>query len=144
MMRMKRVYEPPGPGDGKRFLVDRIWPRGVKKEGLRLDGWLPEVAPSAQLRQWFGHDPARWEEFVRRYHAELAATPEAWRPLLEAARVGEVTLLFAAQGRSAELPRALRYERALVYEDLGEPRRAHCELEKLYAEDPGKRGGVSI
>ncbi len=97
MIKVKRVYEPPAPDDGKRFLVDRLWPRGVKKEALRLDGWLKEVAPSDELRRWFGHDPARWEEFQRRYFAELEAKPEAWQPLLEAARAGNVTLLFSAQ-----------------------------------------------
>jgi len=96
-IRLKRVYDPPEPGDGKRFLVDRIWPRGLKKESLQLDGWVPEVAPSRQLRKWFGHDPAKWSEFVRRYHAELSKRPEAWHPLLEAAKVGTVTLLFAAR-----------------------------------------------
>ena len=94
---VKRVYDPPAPGDGRRFLVDRLWPRGVKKEALKLDGWLKEVAPSDELRRWFGHDPAKWEEFQRRYFAELEAKPEAWRPLLEAARQGTVTLLFGAR-----------------------------------------------
>ncbi len=61
-VRAKRVYEPPAPEDGKRFLVDRLWPRGVKKEALKLDGWLKEVAPSNELRRWLGHDPAKWEE----------------------------------------------------------------------------------
>ena len=94
---VKRVYDPPAPGDGRRFLVDRLWPRGVKKEALKLDGWLKEVAPSDELRRWFGHDPAKWEEFQQRYFAELEAKPEAWRPLLEAARKGTVTLLFSAR-----------------------------------------------
>ncbi|MCF6191544.1 MAG: DUF488 domain-containing protein [Candidatus Hydrothermae bacterium] len=97
MIRTRRVYEPPAPEDGKRFLVDRLWPRGVKKEALHLDGWLKEVAPSEELHRWFGHDPAKWEEFQQRYFAELEAKPEAWRPLLEAARQGTVTLLFSAQ-----------------------------------------------
>ncbi|GIW52372.1 MAG: hypothetical protein KatS3mg081_1727 [Gemmatimonadales bacterium] len=79
-IRVKRVYDPPAPGDGKRFLVDRLWPRGVRKEALKLEGWLREVVPSAQLRRWFGHDPEKWEEFQRRYFAELEAKPEAWRP----------------------------------------------------------------
>jgi len=97
MIKVKRVYEPPAPDDGKRFLVDRLWPRGVKKEALRLDGWLKDVAPSDGLRKWFGHDPAKWDEFRRRYFAELEAKPEAWEPLLEAARAGDVTLLFSAR-----------------------------------------------
>src|SRR5512133_3292802 len=82
MIRIKRAYEPPGPEDGARFLVDRLWPRGMKKESLALDGWLKDVAPDSELRTWFGHDPARWEEFCRRYEAELEANREAWQPLL--------------------------------------------------------------
>jgi uncharacterized protein YeaO (DUF488 family) len=97
MIHTKRVYEPPAPSDGARFLVERLWPRGMKKEALHLDGWLKEVAPSDALRRWFGHDPARWDEFVRRYRAELDAHPEAWQPLLEAALHGTVTLLFSAR-----------------------------------------------
>lgn len=97
MIRVKRVYEQPSPEDGKRFLVDRLWPRGAKKEELQLDGWLKEVAPSNALRKWFSHDPGRWEEFRRRYFAELEAKPALWRPLLEAAREGDVTLLFSAK-----------------------------------------------
>ncbi len=96
-VRVKRVYEPPAPEDGKRFLVDRLWPRRVKKETLRLDSWMKEVAPSDALRRWFGHDPAKWREFQRRYFAELEARPESWEPLLEAARQGTVTLLFSAR-----------------------------------------------
>lgn len=97
MIRVKRVYEPAGRGDGARFLVDRLWPRAVKKEGLRLTAWLKEVAPSGSLRKWFGHDPKRWAEFQHRYRAELDGNPEAWRPLLDAARKGTVTLLFSAR-----------------------------------------------
>ena len=97
MIRVKRVYEPPEPGDGARFLVDRLWPRGVKKEALRLDGWLKDAAPSDDLRRWFGHDPARWDEFQRRYRDELSDRPEAWRPVVEAARRGDVALLFGAR-----------------------------------------------
>jgi uncharacterized protein YeaO (DUF488 family) len=96
-IRIKRVYDPPEPEDGKRYLVDRLWPRGVKKEALRLDGWLKDVAPSDKLRSWFGHDPSKWEEFQRRYTAELKAKPEAWRVLLESARKGNLTLLFSAR-----------------------------------------------
>lgn len=97
MIKVKRVYDPPSPEDGKRFLVDRLWPRGVKKETLQVDGWLKDVAPSDELRRWFGHDPAKWEEFQRRYFAELEAKPDAWRPLLQAAWQGNVTLLFSAR-----------------------------------------------
>ncbi len=97
MIRLKRVYEPAEPSDGRRFLVERLWPRGFKKDALKLDGWLKDVAPSDGLRRWFGHDPAKWVEFKARYFAELEARPGAWRPLLEAARAGDVTLLFSAR-----------------------------------------------
>ena len=95
-IRLKRVYEPAGPEDGNRILVERLWPRGVRKATLRMDKWAREVAPTTELRRWFGHDPAKWEEFQRRYRSELDAEPEAWAPLLEAARNGTVTLLFSS------------------------------------------------
>jgi len=97
MVVMKRVYEPSQRGDGTRFLVERFWPRGVKKEALQLDGWLKDVAPSDALRRWFGHDPQKWKEFRRRYFAELNRQPETWQPLLEAVRQGSVTLLYSAR-----------------------------------------------
>jgi len=96
-IQTKRVYEPPEPEDGARLLVDRLWPRGIKKEKLRLTGWLKEVAPGAPLCKWFHHDPARWKEFQSKYAAELKANPKAWQPILQAARDGKVTLLFAAK-----------------------------------------------
>ncbi len=94
---IRRVYEPPAPEDGARLLVDRLWPRGVTKAKLQLAGWLKEAAPSDSLRRWFDHDPTRWEEFQRRYKAELEANPNAWQPILQAARDGRVALLFAAK-----------------------------------------------
>ncbi len=97
MIQVKRVYAPPAPDDGIRVLVERLWPRGMKREALRLDEWLKEVAPSDSLRRWFAHDPARWEEFQRRYFAELDGKPEAWRPLREIARQGNLTLLYSAR-----------------------------------------------
>jgi len=97
MIKLKRVYEPPSRDDGARFLVDRLWPRGVKRDALRLEEWMKDVAPSDALRRWFGHDPKKWKAFRRRYHAELAGRPAVWRPLLEAARRGDVTLLYAAK-----------------------------------------------
>jgi uncharacterized protein YeaO (DUF488 family) len=97
MIQIKRVYEPAASGDGKRFLVDRLWPRGIKKEALELDGWMKDIAPSNELRRWFGHDPAKWDEFQRRYQAELEQCPaEALAPIQEAARHGKVTLLYSA------------------------------------------------
>ncbi len=96
MIQVKRVYDPPAKTDGTRFLVERLWPRGMKKEKLVLDAWLKEVAPSPELRKWFNHDPARWREFQRRYRAELDQHPEAWQPILGAAKKGAVTLLFSS------------------------------------------------
>ena len=96
MIKVKRVYDLHQPDDGLRFLVDRLWPRGVKKENLEMTDWLKDVAPSDDLRHWFGHEPARWEEFRSRYEAELEANSDAWRALLELARKQAVTLLFSA------------------------------------------------
>jgi uncharacterized protein YeaO (DUF488 family) len=96
MIRIKRAYDPPKRGDGRRFLVERLWPRGMKKQALALDAWLKEVAPSTELRKWFGHRVERWAEFRRRYRAELRANPAAWQPILAAARRGTVTLLYSA------------------------------------------------
>ena len=104
----KRVYEPAEPADGVRFLIDRLWPRGLKKDALRLDGWLKEVAPCDGLRHWFNHDPARWPEFRRRYFAELGQRTEVLRPILNAARRGPVTLLFAARDTEFNHAVALR------------------------------------
>lgn len=108
MIRVKRVYDPAGPEDGARFLVDRLWPRGVKKEALKLDGWLKELAPSDGLRRWFAHQPARWQEFRRRYFAELDRNQPAWKALLEAARQETVTLLYAARDTEQNNALALR------------------------------------
>ena len=96
MIRIKRAYEPYGPADGKRFLIERLWPRGMKKEALVMDGWPKEVAPSTELRKWFGHRPDRYDEFRRRYRGELDSKADAWRPILSAARHGPVTLLYSA------------------------------------------------
>ena len=96
MIIVKRVYEPVAARDGARFLVERLWPRGVRKDALTFDAWLKEVAPSTDLRRWFGHDPARWQEFRQRYAAELEARPEAWAPIMQAHRSGTVTLLYSA------------------------------------------------
>ena len=97
MLKTKRAYESAEAGDGTRFLVDRLWPRGIRKEKLEMKAWLKEVAPSAALRKWFAHDPAKWEEFQKRYRAELESRPDAWQPLLEAAEEGDVTLLYCAR-----------------------------------------------
>lgn len=96
MIQVKRAYEEPSKDDGERFLVERLWPRGVKKENLQVEAWLKDVAPSNELRQWFRHDPAKWDEFRRRYFRELEKNSEAWRPLLARARRGRVTLVYSA------------------------------------------------
>jgi uncharacterized protein YeaO (DUF488 family) len=96
MIQLKRVYEIPGNADGARFLVDRLWPRGVKKSSLLISGWVKDAAPSADLRQWFHHDLAQWDEFRQRYFTELRENPASWLPLLEAARRGTVTLLYSS------------------------------------------------
>ncbi len=99
MLRLKRAYDPPARGDGYRVLVERLWPRGVRKEALALDEWLKDVAPSSELRKWYGHDVNRWPEFVRRYRAELQREPaaRAFAALLERAREHTVTLVYAAR-----------------------------------------------
>jgi uncharacterized protein YeaO (DUF488 family) len=121
MIRVKRVYEPASPQDGARFLVDRLWPRGIKKEAVAAGAWLKEVAPSNELRHWYGHEPDKWEEFQRRYAAELESRPESWQPLLAAARQGPVTLLFSA--RNTDLNNAVALK-VFLEKRLGErPRR---------------------
>ena len=97
MIQLKRAYDAPAEADGTRFLVDRLWPRGIKKEDLRIDGWLKEVAPSDDLRKWFGHDPDRWEGFQERYAKELDEKSDALEPIRKAARQGVITLVFAAK-----------------------------------------------
>jgi uncharacterized protein YeaO (DUF488 family) len=94
---LKRVYDPPAAADGKRVLVDRVWPRGVTKDAAKLDLWLKDVAPSTALRKWFGHDPARWPAFRERYRAELADNPalDVLKTLVRTEK--RVTLLYAAR-----------------------------------------------
>lgn len=96
MIKLKRAYEPASRGDGTRFLVERLWPRGVKKDDLPLNAWLKNVAPSTKLRQWFGHDPEKWSEFQRRYRAELDRNAEALEPILKAAQRGQITLVYSS------------------------------------------------
>lgn len=97
MISVHRVYDPPEKKDGVRFLVERLWPRGVKKESLKFDDWLKDAAPSSALRKWFNHDPDKWTEFQRRYRAELDERPEAWQPIVEAAKKNDVILLFSSR-----------------------------------------------
>jgi uncharacterized protein YeaO (DUF488 family) len=96
-VRLKRAYELVERSDGYRVLIDRIWPRGVSKEQARLDEWARELAPSSELRRWFGHDPAKFEEFRRRYRDELAAQGEKLRELRSRARNGTLTLVYSAR-----------------------------------------------
>jgi uncharacterized protein YeaO (DUF488 family) len=95
-VRLKRAYERPATSDGYRVLIDRLWPRGVRKEEARLDEWPKELAPSSELRRWFAHDPERFDEFRRRYTAELGAHEEKLRELRRRARNGTLTLVYAA------------------------------------------------
>lgn len=125
-IHLERVYDevregqeespPPGP----RFLVDRMWPRGVRKSSLEGDEWLKDVAPSSELRGWFGHDPDRFSEFAERYRAELEERPEVLEPILRAARKGPVTLLYAAKDTE--------HNHAIVLRD---------HLEAVLADGPG-------
>ncbi len=99
MIKTKRIYESkaPSPGDGKRILIDRLWPRGLKKEDVVVDVWLKELSPSNELRKWFGHDPAKWQEFKRRYTQELREKEEIVDGLRKESKQGTVTLLYSAK-----------------------------------------------
>ena len=96
MLALKRVYDKASPEDGVRFLVERLWPRGIKKTDLRLDAWLKDVAPSTALRRWFAHDPKKWTKLQERYFAELDSQPEACEQIRSAARHGRVTLVYSS------------------------------------------------
>ncbi len=97
MIKIKRVYEKPSKDDGKRILIDRLWPRGLKKEDAQIDEWIKEVAPSNELRKWFNHDPNRWGQFKNRFFAELLGKREIVEGIINAARRGTVTLLFGSK-----------------------------------------------
>lgn len=116
-IRIKRAYDRPSAEDGTRVLVDRLWPRGVKKNGAAIDRWFRDVAPSAELRRWFGHDASRWEEFQRRYRTELKQHGKELDELRQLARAGTLTLVFAARDEE--------HNDAVVLRDvLGRNRRA--------------------
>ncbi|WP_018863794.1 DUF488 domain-containing protein [Thioalkalivibrio sp. ARh3] len=123
-VRIRRVHDPVDPDDGYRVLVDRLWPRGVKKSTLALHAWEKSIAPSADLRRWFAHDPCRWRAFCRRYQAELDAAPEAFGRLLGYARHGCLTLLTAT--------RDVEHSHAVVLRDL-------LAAERAEEERPGER-----
>ncbi len=105
-IRLSRVYDHEPRPAGRVYLVERLWPRGLRREDVDLDGWLKDVAPSTELRKWFSHDPTRWNEFRRRYFAELDAHPEVWQPLVPDA--GDVTLLYSSRDRDHNNAVALR------------------------------------
>jgi uncharacterized protein YeaO (DUF488 family) len=107
LVRLKRVYEPPAEADGKRYLVDRLWPRGISKEAASLTGWLKDAAPSPGLRTWYGHEPARWEEFRRLYFEELERQPEIIEFIRAEAEKGPITLVYAARVPEYSHARAL-------------------------------------
>jgi len=107
-VRIKRAYEPAGPEDGVRIMIDRLWPRGVKKEALALTEWDKELAPSDELRHWFGHEPARWDEFRRRYAAELRQHADRFDALRERTRAGVVTLVYSAHNETVNNAVAMR------------------------------------
>jgi uncharacterized protein YeaO (DUF488 family) len=96
-IRLGRVYGDLPAGDGPSFLVERLWPRGVRRTALAGSDWLPDVGPSPELRKWFGHDPDKWDEFRHRYSVELDEHPDVWRPLADAAEQGDITLLFSSR-----------------------------------------------
>lgn len=97
MLKLKRVYDPPSKDDGMRILVDRLWPRGIKKDEAKIDEWMKDIAPSDELRKWFSHEPSKWEEFKRRYREELKKNHSLIERLSLESKIGTVTLLFAAK-----------------------------------------------
>jgi uncharacterized protein YeaO (DUF488 family) len=134
---LKRAYEPPAAGDGPRVLVDRLWPRGVSKQDLRIAAWLRDIGPSTALRAWFGHDPAKWGEFRRRYRAELAGKRALLEELAGYARGGRMTLVFGARdpvhNQAAVLREVLLGRPAAGTRSAAAPRRT-----------PSRRGGARV
>ena len=112
-IKIKRVYEKPGKDDGKRILVDRLWPRGLTKEKASIDLWMKEIAPSTELRKWFGHDPDKWKEFGKRYSEELRKNEEQVSLLKEQLKKGTVTLLYGARDQE--------HNQALILKELFSP-----------------------
>ena len=114
MVKTKRVYDPASPDDGKRILIDRLWPRGIKKERAKIEAWLKDIAPSDELRKWFSHDPAKWPDFEKRYAAELKKKSALVERLKTEAKKGTITLLYASK--------EARYNNAAVLKELIEHR----------------------
>jgi len=110
MIKIKRIYDPASSKDGKRILVDRLWPRGIRKDEARIDEWLKDIAPSNELRKWFSHDPSKWQEFKKRYEKELQNESDMLERIREMARTGVITLLFAAKD--------IEHNNAVVLEEI--------------------------
>jgi len=110
MLKIKRIYDPASPGDGRRILVDRLWPRGIRKEDAAIDEWLKELAPSAELRKWVAHDPAKWSEFQKRYRKELQDRSDVVDRLRKEAGKRTVTLLYSARDE--------KHNNAVVLKDI--------------------------
>ena len=108
MIKLKRTYEADSTTDGRRVLVERLWPRGISKERLKLDAWIKDVAPTTELRKWFGHDPGKWREFRTRYFRELDSRPESWRSIVSLARRGTVTFVYSSHDEKHNNAVALR------------------------------------
>ncbi len=122
MLRIKRVYDTPSRDDGKRILIDRLWPRGLRKEEAHIDEWVKDVAPSTGLRKWFNHDPVKWGEFRRQFFAELDAEQESVDNIIAAARKGTVTLLFGSKEK--------RYNNAAALKEYLDSRMKAAERKK--------------
>ena len=128
-VQIRRAYDQPRRGDGYRVLVDRVWPRGVSKDDLKLDEWRKEIAPSTRLRKWFGHDPERWAGFQERYFAELELKQDAVRDLVKRARQGRITLVYGA--RDPEHNQAVALGAYLRARAAGRQPRVHPEPSRL-------------
>jgi uncharacterized protein YeaO (DUF488 family) len=124
MIKLKRAYDRVSPTDGTRLLVERLWPRGLSKDKLKLDGWIREVAPTTELRKWFGHDPAKWRQFRIRYFRELDSQPESWRSIVSLVRRGTVTLVYSSHDEEHNNAVALREYLQLKTRRRGRPRRS--------------------
>jgi uncharacterized protein YeaO (DUF488 family) len=140
MIRLKRVYEPPSSKDGSRILVERLWPRGVTKAAAAIDLWMKEIAPSAELRKWFGHDPSRWKQFEQRYWKELRDNPEAVKELRRACAGRVVTFVYAAHDE--EHNGALALKKFLERRRRRKPGKAPAAPKRKSEHHHGKAGHV--
>ena len=124
MIKLKRAYDQVSPTDGTRLLVERLWPRGLSKETLKLDGWIREIAPTTELRKWFRHEPAKWPKFRTRYFRELDSQPESWRSIVSLSRRGTVTLVYSSHDEEHNNAVALREYLQLKTRRRAKPRRS--------------------